>query len=146
AVSQRLVTPEILAEELKESESLLRLRDEGVRVLREYAEKPQGPGTQIDLSLRFAEAAREYSQTALNRALENNGLLQALGGRMQALVSETLDKPKSFRLIRDKFARHAGRLGKLGHATGVADYDEVTFRIVDGIKAEMAEVLGDPDR
>jgi len=146
AVAERLITPEILSEELKESDLLLRLRDEVVSTVRSFAENGKGLPADHEAGPRIVEAVTHYSREAVARALFNDGLMNALGTRMQSVTREVLERPESFDLVRERFAKYAGRIGRIGHVTGVADYDEMTYRILDGIERELETVWGDPQR
>jgi hypothetical protein len=146
AVAERLITPEILSEELKEADSLLLLRDEAASVVRSLSDG--GPAWVPDgaAGKGIAEAATAYSREVLERVLTNDRLLEALGTRMQEVTEEVLERPESFAMVRERFRSFAGPLGAIGHFTGVTDYDEVTFRILDGVRAELGDVWSDPER
>src|SRR5690606_15972553 len=65
AVSERLVTPEVLAEELRDSDQLGRIRDEAVRALRRAAEEWPPEGVNGAAGERVTEFALAQSRAAL---------------------------------------------------------------------------------
>jgi uncharacterized membrane protein YheB (UPF0754 family) len=146
AVSERLVTPEVLAEELRDSDQLGRIRDEAVRALRRAAEEWPPEGVNGAAGERVTEFALAQSRAALERALDNDRLMEALGRRIGAAIERILDSEDSYELIRGRFVKISGRLGVIGHVTGVTDYDEVTYKVIDGIKDEMSSLWSEPGK
>ncbi len=143
AAAETLLRPEELAAEMTRGGQLQSLRDEAVEAMHAWARREQageGPapaGTQ---------AVAAYVTEALSRAAGNPELVGALGERLHETVEETLDSEQTFRMIRSRFMRMSGTLGVIGHMTGVADYDEVTYRILDSLREELSGLLRDRER
>jgi uncharacterized membrane-anchored protein YjiN (DUF445 family) len=124
AVGGGIITPEALAEGIRESQALAQLRDEAAGLLRRMGDT-QAAGLLVELGF-----------SAVRRAVENDRVMAGLSAEVRRLLEESLESDECYAMVRRNFRELAGPLGELGHATGVADYDEVTYRIIDALRAE----------
>jgi uncharacterized membrane protein YheB (UPF0754 family) len=58
----------------------------------------------------------------------------------QRLVA-ALDSPAVYREVREFVRSKAGVAGMVGHVTGISDYDNLTYSILDGVKQKVNDVL-----
>jgi uncharacterized membrane-anchored protein YjiN (DUF445 family) len=113
AVSGEILTPQALQKWMQREEVLVGIRHAACRQLEEMAAH-EGPG---------AEVRRRLSR-ALHRRIE------------QALQSEGV-----YLQVRRFVQTHSGLAGRLGHATGLSDYDQLTYRILDGVNGQIGTWL-----
>jgi uncharacterized membrane protein YheB (UPF0754 family) len=113
AVARDLITPETLSAWLEETGFFDKLRDKAAGHVRELSADPTR-----------RSRWREHLRQALNRR-----------------ISEALQSTSAYQGIRDFFVRFSGPLGKLGHVTGLSDYDSVSYKILDGVRGKLSEML-----
>ncbi|MFW5690664.1 MAG: DUF445 family protein [Planctomycetota bacterium] len=112
-VSGELLTRDALFRWLREGGVLNKLRDSAAWQVRSLAGH-EGPSA--DLRRRISRALRK---------------------RFEAV----LDSPAVYREVREFVRSKSGLAGMVGHVTGISDYDQLTYSILDGIKQKVHEVL-----
>jgi uncharacterized membrane-anchored protein YjiN (DUF445 family) len=117
AVAVDLITPETLSAWLKQTDFFEKLRNHASRHVRELSQDP-----------RRRAKWRERVRQSLNRR-----------------ISEALNSSQAYQGVRDFFTRMAGPLGKLGHLTGLTDYDSVSYKILDGVRGRVTEKMNARD-
>ncbi len=142
AVGGRLVTPEVLAEELRASDLPEQIRAEAAAFVRGLAapvgEQGSAPSDElVDLLV-------EHSEAAVRQSLEDDEVVRSLAQELRRTADRTLRSPACYRMVRGHVQRLGGPLGQLGHVSGFADYDEVTYKVLDAVRSALDDVLGDP--
>ncbi len=115
AVAGDLITPETLSEWLEQADFFENLRDQAAMQVRGISSDPE---------------AREVWSDHLRQAL-------------RLRLGQVMESSTVYRAIRKFFAEKAGIVGKIGHATGLGDYDSVTYRIVDSIRDRLDEWMAE---
>ncbi len=115
AVARDLITPETLTEWLAQADFFVNLRNQAATEVRRVAADPEQRKAWSD-QFRLALRAR---------------------------LGEVMESSRLYRAVRDFFSERAGIVGKIGHFTGLSDYDSVTYRIVDSIRDRVDEWMGE---
>jgi hypothetical protein len=142
AVCGELISSHALAEGIRDSGLPEHLRDEAAERIRRLVPEPHegqaaGPS-------QF-ESALAHSLAAMRRALDNDAVVEALGVEMHRMVEDAVESRECYSLVRWHVKRFGGTLGRIGHVTGIADYDEITYRLIDVVKSEMSDILRQPE-
>jgi uncharacterized membrane-anchored protein YjiN (DUF445 family) len=112
-VSGELLTREALLNWLREGGVIEKLRSSASQQVRHLAGH-EGPSAEL--------------RRRISRALR------------QRLVA-ALDSPAVYREVREFVRSKAGVAGMVGHVTGISDYDNLTYSILDGVKQKVNDVL-----
>jgi uncharacterized membrane-anchored protein YjiN (DUF445 family) len=114
---------ETVSGELLTRDALLRwLREGGV------IEKLRSSAAQQVRSLAGHEGPSAELRRRISRALRKR-------------LIDALDSPAVYREVRQFVRTKAGLAGMVGHVTGVSDYDQLTYSILDGVKQKVHDVL-----
>jgi uncharacterized membrane protein YheB (UPF0754 family) len=115
AVAREIITPDALQNWLTQEGVLTQLRDVAALQVRSLND-PQGPGAQLRARLTDGVRRRVHA----------------------ALASREV-----YRTLRQFIRQKAGLAGVVGHVSGLADYDKVTYDILDALERKVDDVLAD---
>ncbi|MFO8008223.1 MAG: DUF445 family protein [Candidatus Brocadiia bacterium] len=144
AVSERLMTPEVVSRAVRESGFTERLQEQAASLADSLSDAPADG--QASAAEELADACLRRALGATRRALDGGDALHAAARRLAEALRRALNGPEFYWLVRERIEDVGGPLGRFGHATGMTDYDVLTYRVIDAVQEEVDVLLSGPGR